>query len=161
MAHLETSKSKFGKYLDFWSDVKYIHGLVEECTSFETGTIFSLSHNFDYLRAFDDVFNQSADNKDACIRLNKKNKCDLLLSNIGTHVVNRKKVIDGPIKITETYFGDSLTSNPNILPALMFHVAFWNGEIMIQLSSNKSSIGSIYIEQLVENFIDILKQNSN
>jgi hypothetical protein len=156
---LETSKEKFGSYTDFWQDARYLNQLIEECTSAETGTVYSLSHNLDYLGKFDDEFVSAADLKDACVRLNRKNKCDLLLSNIGTHVVNHKKLVKGPLKITETYFGDSLCSDPNILPALMFHVCFWNGQIMIQLSSNKSSIGSVYCDQLVEFMLECLKQS--
>lgn len=159
LAHFETSKSQFGKYSNFWSDVKYVNSLIEECTSVETGTIYSLSHNIDYLEKFDAEFNKASDQKDACVRLNRKNKCDLLLSNIGTHLYKNKKLVSGPIQINETYFGDSLISDPNVLPAIMFHVCFWSDEIMIQLSSNKSSIGSTYTEQLVECFMSNLRKS--
>lgn len=57
--------------------------------------------------------------------------------------------IEGPIKIRETYFSDSLVTVPNVLPGLIFHVAFWDGQIMIQLSSNKAAINSVFVDKFV------------
>ncbi len=65
-----------------------------------------------------------------CERLHAFNTCDLLVRNVGTHVNNRTVMsgveaaaavmTPGPLVINELYFGDSLASNPPILPALMF-----------------------------------------
>ena len=59
-------------------------------------------------------------------------------------------VQEGPFKIRENYFSDSLQTKPNTIAGLIFHISFWNGEIMMQLSSNKSVINSKFVERLVQ-----------
>jgi hypothetical protein len=68
-------------------------------------------------------------------------------------------VYAGPLKITESYFSDSLQSKPNILPGLIFHIGFWDGQIMIQLSSNKYVIGSVFVDRLMILFEEHLKKS--
>ena len=65
--------------------------------------------------------------------------------------------IQGPLKITECYFTDSTQSKPNVLPGLIFHIGFREGQIMVQLSSNKSVIGSAFVERLMT----LLENNSD
>ena len=55
--------------------------------------------------------------------------------------------LSGPLKINEHYFSDSLQSKPSVLPGLLFHISFWDGEIMIQLSSNKHVINAVFVDR--------------
>ncbi len=68
-------------------------------------------------------------------------------------------VLPGPLDILETYFSDSLQSKPHILCGLIFHIAFWRDQIMIQLSSNKHVIGSVYVERYIELLLNQLNKS--
>ena len=59
-------------------------------------------------------------------------------------------VFEGPLKIKENYFSDSGHSVPNILPGLVFHISFWNDQIMIQLSANKFAINSAFVDRYID-----------
>ena len=76
--------------------------------------------------------------------------------NAGTYVYNAKKENPGqPFVIKEMYFADSLNSNPPIDACLVLHVNYWDERLMFMVSSNKSGIGSKYINR----FNEILKEN--
>lgn len=132
----------FGDFKDLWSDASYINNQIEKCTCMEDGSLFSITH------ANDQLEDLNLDESDL-IKLREANHFDLILSNIGTYVSDRKKQFPGPFQIKELYHGDSQNSSPNIIAALIFHVCSWNDELQILLSSNKHSIGSAYIDRLV------------
>ena len=77
--------------------------------------------------------------------------------NEGTYVWNKNLLNEGPIKIEEYYFSDSTLAVPNVFPALSFHINFWNDQIMLQLSSNKYVIGSLFTDRLMVLLTDLLK----
>jgi len=68
-------------------------------------------------------------------------------------------VLSGPLEILESYFSDSLQTNPHAICGLIFHIGFWKDQIMIQLSSNKHAIGSVFVERYIELLLIQLKNS--
>ena len=158
MVIFEVDEKRFGKFEDFWSDARYVHSLIQENTSTETGTLFSLSHS-SQLEQFNRVFADTDSLEDVCNILSKEVMCDLGVSNLGTYVNDHVKVFPGPLTIVELYCTDPLNSNPSISPAIVLHKFFWKGEIMIEFGANKSSIGSVYVERYKELYLDIINKS--
>ena len=150
LAHFNLSRPNFGDFNDIWADARHVNELVEKCTSMEDGSLFLGTHDFESIDLFNRMFKECVDDEErACKTMNKTNHCDLILSNLGTYVSSRKKIFQGPFDIKEVYHGDSLQSSPNVISALIFHITFWNREIQILLSSNKSAMGTKYSERLI------------
>jgi hypothetical protein len=132
---------------EIWSDSQIIHEKIVETTDLNSGNAFVVSHNEDILGAYLESFK----NENVLNEMHKEMHGDLAISNIGAYVWNKRMVYDlGPFKIKETYFSDSLQTVPHIIPGLVFHIGYWNEEIMIQLSSNKYAIGAIFVNKLLD-----------
>ena len=156
----ETDSAQFGEFKEFWRDTRYIQTLVNQCTDTETATFFASSHGFDLLESLNKLaFDNSPSKSEICTAIHPFNSSDLLVSNVGPHVFNQMKLVSGPVSIREIYFGDSLGSQPRILPALMFHVLFWDGEMFIELSSNLSAIAAKYVDRYVALFKRVVETN--
>jgi hypothetical protein len=146
----------FGEYVDFWQDARYIHGLIAENTSTETGTLFSLSHSDSETDAFNNVFADNETYDDVCRVLSTEVACDVVISNLGRFNNDNAKVFPGPLKIKELYCTDSLNSKPTISAAMVVHTLFWQDEIMFQIGANKHSIGSAYLQRLKEIYLNLV-----
>jgi hypothetical protein len=150
-------ENSFGEFKDFWKDAVYIHGLVQENTSADTGTLFSVSHS-GQLDAFNQVFAEAESLNDVCNILTNEVLCDVAVSNLGTFVNDTVKVFPGPLDIKELYCTDPLNSAPAISPAVVIHKFFWRGEIMCEFGANKYSIGSAYIERFKELYLSTISK---
>ena len=163
MVIFEADETRFGKFVDFWSDAKYLHELIEENTSSETGTLFSLSHS-KKLDEFNRVFCESSSIEEVKSILNHENECDLGVSNLGRFVNDHVKVFnpdESPIEIREMYCTDPLNSNPCISPAIVLHVLYWRGEIFIEFGANKSAIGSSFVDKYNQLFFGAIHSTLN
>jgi hypothetical protein len=153
------NQEEMSGFKNIWKDSDYIHNQLQSITNVENGSIFAMSHDIDSLKFLNELYDQSNDLKTAMLNLSKHNHSDLGLSNIGSYVWNKKMDTEGPLKIKESYFSDSLQSVPCVLPGLIFHIGFWDGQIMIQLSSNKYAIGSKFVDQYVALLIKQFKSS--
>lgn len=143
-----------------WNSIKYINECLAKETNITTGSLFKFSHDFDSLKAVDELFKGNDDLTQIASILNQENSCDFVLSNTGTYVYDSVKRISGPLIISETYYGDSLVSIPNEFAPIMLHTSTWNDCLMIQLSSNRRIFSSENADKFVKYFIDeILKLN--
>lgn len=146
-----------GELGNIWDEAEYVASAVLQATDMESGRIFDFSHNFEMMRHELEIFEKCKDDKERARQLlSCETSCDLVMSNIGVYAANEKKVIDGPLRLVETYFGDSLVSYPNICPAVMFHINTWQGRMMIEMSSQKTVIAPRYSDRLFEHFKEVL-----
>ncbi|CAF0764066.1 unnamed protein product [Brachionus calyciflorus] len=141
-----TDENKFGNYENFWQDAKYIHELVQTNTSIETGSLFSITHNNQIHKEFNEIFAKNS-NYEACKLLNSKLECDFALSNLGAYVDDRVKESGGKFSINELYCSDPLLSKPNITPAIVIHIIYWKKQMMFQIGSNNSYFSDKYFNR--------------
>ncbi len=156
--NFKADKNIYGKFEDFWQDAKYVHSLIQENTSTETGTLFSVSHS-SQIQEFNKVFANANSNEEVCNILSKDVGCHIAVSNLGTFVNDNVKVVEGPLQIKEIYCTDPLNSKPNITLAVLFHQLFWRGEIMIELGANKATIGSAYVDRYKKLYLDVINNS--
>lgn len=57
--------------------------------------------------------------RDMCEKANTKVCNDLTISNLGPHVEQHVRVLNGPFEIDELYCSDSLQAIPNVLSGLV------------------------------------------
>lgn len=147
-----------GDLNNIWNEADYIANAVVGAIDMETGRIFDFSHNFQIMQHELDNYEKFENDSNRVRELfNCENSCDLVMSNIGVYAENEKKVLDGPLKLLETYFGDSLPSYPNICPAVMFHINTWRGRMMIEMSSQKTVFAPRYSDRFFEHFKNVLR----
>jgi hypothetical protein len=157
LVHLNLSYPYFGEYKSIWKDSVYVDEVIGKSTYIDNGKLFLATHETKAVEHFNRLFEDCIDRqKNVCEKMSETNHCDLILSNIGTYVNDRKKCVNGKFQISEIYYGDSLISNPNMLSALILHVSNWNGEIQMLLSSNLAAIGSVFVDRLIYLFEKIL-----
>ncbi len=157
LAHLNLSLPFFGEYKSIWKDSAYVNEMIDQNTCIDNGRLFLTTHDKKAVEHFNRLFEDCFDRHlNVCKMMSETNHCDLILSNIGTYVYDRKKCVNGKFRISEIYYGDSLISNPNMISALILHVSNWNGEIQMLLSSNLAAIGSIFVNRLIYLFKKIL-----
>ena len=153
---------EFGKFDNIWTDTRLIDDLVTSATSMATGAIFKNSHNIEANHEMNSVFASKCNDKDYLINLmHSYSECDMVMSNAGTYVFNKKQPTPSePFRIEETFYTDSSCNTRTCLVgALSYHISYWNGKLMIALCSNKAAIGSGFTERLVELFKDNLKKS--
>jgi hypothetical protein len=147
---LELEYPSFGKYENMLDDCKYVEKEVKQnikdCTMFDW-----------ILNGQDEIFDDT-DLKTVYAEHDAARVCDFLMSNTGTWVADRKKVLDGPIKIDELYYGDSLKSFPTMNIPFILHIHTFNERLMIQLSSNRTRINSIYSDRFIILFEKYLRK---
>lgn len=177
LARFDLTFPKFGTFKNIWNDAAHINKQIAICTCVQDGSLFE-STNKDNLtwvsRGGGGRKDENEDDGDdetllsvteRCERMREETShCDLVMSNIGTYVYERKRPIGGfvgPFTMIESYHGDSLNSSPNVMPALIFHISTWCDEIQVMLSSNKSAIGSIFVDRLALLFEKILINCAN
>ena len=149
-------KQRFGKFVDFWRDVKYVHELIVENTSVETGSLFSTTHS-SQLENTNKIYSQTDSLDEMYRRLNQEIQCDLVVSNLSRFVNDHVKVFsESPLNIKEMYCTDPLNSNPSISPGVILHIVYWRGEIFIQIGANKSVIGSAHVNRFKDLYIDFI-----
>lgn len=150
---INTQYPRFGKYQDLMEDAKYLDGLIAENASVESGSIFSNSHNFKEIDHLKNLFKSNSDLKRVCSILNEESTWDVIVSNIGNYLGNKKEQCPAnPFKIQEIYFSDSLNSDPPVDAAMLLHITHWNDQLMFMVSSNKSAIASSHIDRLLDLF---------
>ena len=119
----------------------------------EDGALFMATHDDASINDLNSLFESVSGGENVYEKLSHTNHCDLIVSNIGMYnYANRKLDADdaaAAFQLDEVYHGDSLISAPNIMSALIFHVTCWRNEIQMLLSSNKSAIGSLFVDRLV------------
>jgi hypothetical protein len=159
LLNINIARSEFGDYNDFWKCVEYMNAQTSKMTSREEGYLFLNSHDLPHLQEVNDQFELHKNSSDLCEMIHKGVGSDLFLTNVGSYTWKNKRPVVGPLDIDEFYFADSLATQPNILPALVFHVFYWNDQFMICLASNRWSIGTSYseaygnrVEELIQQF---------
>lgn len=76
---------------------------------------------------------------------------DFAVSNIGKYVAESVSEFEqGPFKIAEHYFGDSLSSNPTLLASLIAYSQYWNDQIFIMISSNSCTMAEKYARRFAQ-----------
>lgn len=160
MVTYPTDETKFGEYKDFWADALYVHNSIYENTDAKTGSLFSMTHAED-LDEFNKVFSQTKNIQEACEILSKEVICCFATSNLGNYVDQRVKVYPGPVTIDELYCTDPLNSSPTIAPAIVIHLFYWKGRVMVELGGNKSCIGSKYLERFKELYLETIQNSLN
>jgi hypothetical protein len=148
MTHLDLFYPRI-TFQDIWKDAQYINEVVSENTRFDNGSILELSHDDEYLDLGNTAFETLQDHNLLSFALNSHKNFDLSLSNLGTYLYDRKKCVDGPLKLSEIYHGDSINSDPNSFCSLMLHISTWDGRIMIQLSSSRKAIAAHYSDKFM------------
>lgn len=129
----------FGRFTNFWKDAQYVQKEIDENINIKTGNLFSVTHNFN-----DEP--------------KKSNDCDFVLSNLGRHINERVKLFQGCLKIKEIYCSDSLQSKQSKCPAIIVHVLYWRGEMMVQIGANKSKLSPFYFKRLNQIFLHRLER---
>lgn len=144
----QTDADSFGKFVDFWADCKHIDDKIKEVTSVESGLLFSVTHLFDELDEFNSLFDDSKPADELEHMVSNSFVADLSLSNLGAFVNNCVRVSPaGPFRIAEIYCSDSLLFNAS--PAIISHILYWRGAMMIQFGANKSLIATTYIDRFI------------
>ncbi|RNA00383.1 hypothetical protein BpHYR1_004749 [Brachionus plicatilis] len=157
MVMFSSEMDKFGKFSNFWQDGQYLHGLILENTSSETGTLFSLSHNDD-LEEYNRVFYRSENLSKVRETLSSQVMSDLAVSNLGPYVDKHVKEEDGNFEISEMYCTDPVNSNPCISCGLIIHLIYWKGKIMIDLGANKFLMGSKFFKRYKQLLLDVIDE---
>lgn len=158
MVMFSSEPEKFGKFSNFWQDSLYLHNLIIENTSSETGTLFSLSHN-DELEEYNRVFYRSENLKQVLGTLSSQVMSDLALSNLGPYVDKYVKEEEGNFKIKEIYCTDPVNSNPCISCGMIIHLIYWKGKIMVDLGANKMLIGSKFFQRYKQLLLDVIDES--
>jgi hypothetical protein len=125
----------------------YIAKQIQNKINFEHGFLSLLFDDYEYKASLNRVFDQMSIKE-----LVEMKRSDLAITNIGSWIYTNKQPNKGEFELCETYFGDTTNSKHSISPALKFFISFWNNELQISISSNKSSIESKYTQRLIEIF---------
>lgn len=157
MVSFSTEADKFGKFINFWEDSQYLHSLILENTSSETGTLFSLSHN-DELEEYNRIFLKSENLAQVLHSLSSQVISDLALSNLGPYVDKHVKEEEGKLEINEIYCTDPVNSDPCISCGLIIHLIYWKGKIMVDLGANKSLIGTKFFKRYKQLLLDVIDE---
>lgn len=157
MVTFSTEKEQFGSFEKFWADSQYLHGLIQENTSSETGTLFSLSHS-EELEEYNKVFRTTNDLDNILDILSQGVISDLALSNLGAYVNDQVKELPGKFTVEEMYCTDPVNSKPCISCGLIIHLIYWKGKIMVDLGANKYCIGSKYFKRYKQLLLDIIEE---
>ena len=152
LTHLDLYYPHFGTFKDVWKDSEYINSVISENTRFDNGSILELSHDQEYIDIGNSTFEFLQDPKLLSYSLNSQKNFDLSLSNLGTYLYDRVKRVDGPLKISEIYHGDSINTDPNAFPSLMLHISTWDSRLMIQLSSSRKAFAAHFSDQFMSLF---------
>lgn len=157
-----TQTHKFGSYKDIWADAKYIHELIIENTSTETGSIFNITH-FKYLDIFNQFFRFTNSSDTACKLLNlfDDDTCDMSVSNLGQFVNDGVKELPGKLSIKEIYCSDLLLSVPKVTSAIIIHIMYWKGETMFQIGANNCYIDVVFFKRFKELLMETIEQTIN
>jgi hypothetical protein len=84
-------------------------------------------------------------------QLSKYKHCDLTISNIGSWVSQKVSLIEnGRLKLSETYFCDTMNSTPSLLFGIGIYIGLFNKELQILLNMNKASINETYAKRFSE-----------
>jgi hypothetical protein len=142
--NLELEFPNFGKYESFSDDCKLIDKLVLKNINDKTNLDWILNED---TKQIDELYKTNPESMNSV--LDNERQCDVLISNNGTWVSDRKNVIKGPMKIKELYYGDSLNSYPTMNIPFILHMHTFNNRLMIQLSSNRGRITSIYSDRFI------------
>ncbi|CAF1068933.1 unnamed protein product [Brachionus calyciflorus] len=145
---------KYGNYVNFWQDAEYIHNLVQLNTSIETGSLFSISHDFKIHKEMNEIFAKNS-YEEACKILNSSKVNDFVLSNLGAYINERVKESGGKFSVNELYCTDH--TKPSFFPSIVAHVIYWKGQMMFQIGSNNLYFSEKYFdrfEKLVKENID-------
>ena len=156
-----TEEGEFGDFKDFWKDAKYIHYKIQENTNTETGSIFAMSHENSQIESLEKILSMTQNIEEAKHIFNNNVLFDLPVSNLGRYVNDKVPVFPGPFDIKEIYCTDSLNSYPKVTMAIIIHVFYWRGELMIEIGANKSSLGTTYFKKFKEHFLNILNCSLN
>jgi hypothetical protein len=145
----------FGKYeYNTIEEVNYVDRVLAE--KIRDGAIFDFF--------FDEKYNQieklydEVDLKGVYNILDSQRRVNILLSNTGTYVSDQKNVLDGPLKIEELYYGDSIKSYPSPHNLIILHAHTFNNRLMIQLSTNRTRINSIHADRFMILFENNLRK---
>ena len=148
---------KLGSNVDqIWENAAYVNKIIAEKTHFENGSLLQYSHNSKYIDEANKIFNEHQ--KSPAAELNRYNFCDFLVSNLGTHVSDRKILVEGDYKLKEVYHGDSICSNPSYFSTFMLHIISFNSQMMFQLSTNRTIFSSEHADRFVDIFKNILEK---
>jgi hypothetical protein len=145
----------FGKYENMIEESKYVDKILADKIKDRSIFDFFIDDKYEAMSA---LYEQMDLNSIYCLFDSQRN-CDLIISNTGTYAADQKKVLDGPLKIDELYYGDSLKSYPTQHVPLIVHVHTFNGRLMIQLSSNKKKLNSVYADRFMVLFEKYLKSS--
>ena len=154
---LDLEFPKFGKYEKFPDDCKFIDKLVLKNINDHSNLDWILNDTkYIDTKLIDELYKKDPESINPI--LDNERLCDVLISNNGTWVSDRKKVIDGPMKIKELYYGDSLKSYPTMNIPFILHIHTFNNRLMVQLSSNRSKISSIHSDKFLFIFKTFLEK---
>ena len=154
---IDANYPEFGKFENIVNDAKYLNDQIERAANMDDGSFLIEQLDYNGIDDANELFLKvKGKPQDYCPTVAKYLRDDLIISNTGNYIYkNKRQDPQGPLKITEIYFGDSPVSNPQIEPALILHLSYWNDQIMFQLSSNRSAIGSVYSDR----FVQLIDQN--
>ncbi len=124
----------------------------------EDGHLFLNSHDLPHLKEFNDEFEAHKNSSDLNEVVHKTVVSDLFLTNVGSYTWKNKRPATGPLEIDEFYFSDYLATQPNILPALVFHAFYWNDQFMVCLASNRWAMGKSYTEKYANRVQELIHQ---
>jgi hypothetical protein len=131
-------------YENFWQNCQLVDEEVREATSVDKGALFASTHSFEALNEFNAAFENRSDDEN----IPQAFTSDLSLSNLGAFVDAKASLFPGPFEINELYCSDSLASDMS--PAIVAHILYWRGEMMMQFGANKSLFASRYLDRLIE-----------
>jgi hypothetical protein len=153
LSSINLDSSDFGRFKNIWTDSDYVNKQIEKSACMDDGSLFLTTHDFESIKEFNSAIRAflTSDARSSGVQtaLAHGNTTDLIFSNTGKWVCDRMKQFVGPWQIAEIYYGDALSSTPCLLSALIFHLAFWNGELQLLLSSSKSSIAPQFTDRLL------------
>jgi hypothetical protein len=153
LSKINLDSRDFGRFRNVWKDSEYINREIEKSASMEDGSLFLTTHDLESIKEFNSairaLLNSDVKSSGLPAAVAHGNTTDLIFSNTGKWVFDSKRQFVRPWHIVETYYGDSMSSTPSLLSALIFHLAFWNGELQFLLSSSRSSIAPCFTDRLV------------
>ena len=86
-------------------------------------------------------------------KLMSKTPSNFCISNIGTYAADKQKMLDGPLKVEEIYFGDVAFEYGGIA----LFVQTFNNKLMIRLSTNRKALDSKHSDRFMNLFEKQLK----
>jgi hypothetical protein len=152
-----TKRERFGEYSDFWKDCRYIDDEVKKACCIENKSLFSFS--FANLHELNERLRKAKSSEERShVALNSFSS-DLILSNLGNTVSNQTRLFPGPMQIEELYCSDSLQTNPRLSSAILAHLLFWNGQIMVQFGANRAVIADVYLQRLIHFYKETIHES--